>query len=122
QPHDLLRTEGFLIEVESQVGPADDEIRRDRVVSRRDRLYCHVSIPFTEFFHRTLNRDSWSCFFPPREASSFVSAAGSTGLTRWKSKPASLARFRSASWPQPVMAIRTICFPHSCCRIRFAAS
>ena len=31
-------------------------------------------------------------------------ASGSTGLTRWWSKPASLDRRRSASWPQPVRA------------------
>ena len=42
-----------------------------------------------------------------RGGSSFCRAARSTGLTRWWSKPASLDRRRSSSWPQPVRAIRT---------------
>jgi hypothetical protein len=36
------------------------------------------------------------------------SAFGSTGLTRWWSKPASAVRRRSSGWPQPVKAIRSI--------------
>ena len=34
-----------------------------------------------------------------------LSAPGSTGLVRWWSKPASIARRRSSSWPQPVSAM-----------------
>jgi hypothetical protein len=47
-------------------------------------------------------------------ASSVLRSAGSTGLVRWWSKPASSARCLSSSWPQPVIATRTILLPHSC--------
>ena len=54
--------------------------------------------------------------------SSFIRACGSTGLTRWWSKPASCDRRRSSSWPQPVRAISTMLLPHGCSRMRRQAS
>ena len=52
--------------------------------------------------------------------SSFESAAGSTGLTRWWSNPASCERRRSSSWPQPVRATSITLLPHGCSRMRRA--
>ena len=40
-----------------------------------------------------------------RSPSSAVSSPRTIGLTRWPSKPASFERWRSSSWPQPVMAM-----------------
>ena len=48
------------------------------------------------------------------------SVALSTGLTRWWSKPAWLARWRSAAEPQPVSAISVISPPPGCWRISVA--
>jgi hypothetical protein len=56
------------------------------------------------------------------EASSFSKAAGSTGLTRWKSNPACSERRRSSSCPHPVSATSTTFFPHASSRMRRAAA
>ncbi len=47
------------------------------------------------------------------DASSCSTISMSTGFVRWKSKPASLARWRSCSAPQPVKAISVGPLPRS---------
>src|SRR5206468_2910281 len=56
------------------------------------------------------------------EAKRTCRSAGSTGLVRWWSKPASVARRLSSSWPQPVIATNTISRPHGCSRMWRATS
>ncbi len=50
-------------------------------------------------------------------ANSSIKVAGSTGLTTWISKPASLVFCRSSSCPHPVTAMIFIRRPHSWLRI-----
>ena len=50
-------------------------------------------------------------------ANSYMRVAGSTGLTTWISKPASLVFCRSSSCPHPVTAMIFIRRPHSWLRI-----
>ena len=60
--------------------------------------------------------------FPCRSASSFASDAGSTGLVRWWSNPASSALRLSSSWPHPVSATMSMSWPQGSDRMRAAAS
>jgi hypothetical protein len=62
--------------------------RRLARASKVDARYARASSPETQA--SSMSRRSW---------------VGSTGLVKWWSKPAASAWLRSASWPQPVMAI-----------------
>jgi hypothetical protein len=55
-------------------------------------------------------------------ANNCLRAAGSTGLTKWKSNPASELFLRSSSCPQPVNATSTTFRLHGCSRKRRATS
>src|SRR5207248_8415507 len=76
--------------------------RRDRPAAHSCQTAARLGHPFTMF----------------RSATSSISEAGSTGLTMWRSNPASSHLRLSSSAPQPVTAMLTMFLLHVCCRLR----
>src|SRR5262249_38179838 len=71
--------------------------------------------------HGTPAQADHHAFTVCNSANSFIRACGSTGLTMWWSNPASWERPASSSCPQPVTAMRTIAWPHTCSLIHWQA-